>query len=41
MMTSGESFARVVIGSSTRRLKLRKRPDNRMTAWRLDARKEY
>ena len=41
MMTRGESFASVAIGSSTRRLKLRTRPDNRMTAWRFDARKEY
>ena len=41
MTTSGESFESVAIGSSTRRLKLRKRPDNKMTAWRFDARKEY
>jgi hypothetical protein len=41
MTTRGESFESVAIGSSTRRLKLRKSPDNRMTAWRFDARKEY
>jgi hypothetical protein len=41
MTTSGESFESVLIGSSTRLLKLRKRPDNKMTAWRFDARNEY